>query len=703
MKKPLLLLVILFLAGCTAMPAAALNAIPRGHNARKTLAADDLSSPTPTRTYAPRPTHFPRPTATPTSTATPDPGTPTPATALPTPYHPTLALGGTPLPTAIAAPGIQNYHALSFVAQWGWGIINGAAFTPDGRSFIVGSPYGYAIYSTNSPRSAPRWVPFATPVYYSDLYFSSDGAYLLLESRNNVLKNQVRAFPSGQMAQPPPGLTWLKTTNWAEKNLQSPDGRLELMSSRAFDENYEDELDFELSVREIFSPSSGEQLFALPDKTFYTYYEDYNEPKGCDQLYSSPCGFSTTPKANHPYWAGFAPTSDSLAIIYRPRYLEETNLFSTLRVYHMADGRLLNTIGGKGNPVATFAYAPDGQTLVIGFVNGLVSLWKVGAKDPFFSAQHFNGPILAVEYSPGGAYLFVQRANSVEVRTTSEGALRSRFDAAAFALSPTENILALGRADGTLRLVNFSTGQNIFRIPAHTKKIYALAFSPDGKTIISSGEDCGIRNWAADSGKFLHNFAENIANPYTDPSTETRIFIKFLRYIPGENQLIGWARLSGLVSWNATSGATQYQVVSDEIEFYNSEATPDQLSPHFPEFFRLDSENRIFYLNQVSYDLKTGQMQSLYRPPAGVPAGCYTAGPASQDGKIRFTLGYDQHVGRICVLDADNYRLLRLIELQPAELNEKYPLNWLYLSPRGDHLLVTTTAGAIYVLQVKQP
>jgi WD40 repeat protein len=56
-------------------------------------------------------------------------------------------------------------------------------------------------------------------------------------------------------------------------------------------------------------------------------------------------------------------------------------------------------------------------------------------------------------------------------------------------------------AEGEIKLWNLKTGERITTWRGHTKLITALAFLPDGKTLISAGEDKAIILWDAEQGQ----------------------------------------------------------------------------------------------------------------------------------------------------------------------------------------------------------
>jgi hypothetical protein len=124
------------------------------------------------------------------------------------------------------------------------------------------------------------------------------------------------------------------------------------------------------------------------------------------------------------------------------------------------------------------------------------------------------------------------------------------------------------------------------------------------------------------------------------------------------------------------------------------------LDPHFPEFFDIDLEGERFFINNLEYNMEDGEVMGEYQRPEGLPDNCSYPGPSSADGSLLFTLGYDYLEGQICVLNASNLQLLSRIEVFPPEARYHAYIDWIYVSPTGEYLVVSTYSGVVIVYQI---
>lgn len=610
---------------------------------------------------------------------------------------------GTPVPQERESIGAHNVQRLAKVAQWGRGRIVDVAFAADGRSFVVGSAYGVAIYDMHNVSLPPRWVPFDSPVIYRDLLLSKDGKYIRLDARE---KKQIRNLATGfVVSQDAGGIAWQEPgrglADYGSVSLISPDGIREFESWLTYGV-VEGIYTEEVVSREVHDPKSGNVIYTLSDRVPYITISERTDPEGCDLEYFSTCGNALMAVASAPYRAAFSPNGDTLTVLYRSPSLYHSNRFSTLRIYRAADGALIGLFGSLDQPVESFAYSPDSRTVVVAFVSGFVQLWDIRQRESLFTAWHFGPPIDDLSFSRDGNYLLLQRMGTLEVRRVSDGALRGRYESVAFAASPTDSIVAIADAKGSIRIQELDTGRILHHIQAHRDRVFDLAFSLDGLLLASSGQDCKVQIWDVRTGKFLHDFDETVVNAYADFGADfaSRIFIWYMEFIPHRDQLVGFGSWGTVVSWDMLTGTTHYVIESPPLEYYQGMMT---LKPHFPEYFGIDLANNQFYINNVGYDLDSGEAIGEYQRPEAIPEGCAAVGPVSVDGRLMFTRGYDDLEGQICVLDAQDLHQVQTIQVVPGNVDSYIIVDWLYLSPDGEQLIVNTVDGVIYVFQIVPP
>lgn len=148
-----------------------------------------------------------------------------------------------------------------------------------------------------------------------------------------------------------------------------------------------------------------------------------------------------------------------------------------IRIERAGNGRRLHLLPGHDGAVIALAVSADGKLLASAGTDRQVLLWDVARAELLH-----------------------------EWRDTKALCLALSADGKLLAVGEARDARRVG-ARGGIHLCDAKTGREIQHLPAHGDAVFALAFSPDGKRLLSAGSDNRARLWDTADWKELRQFA----------------------------------------------------------------------------------------------------------------------------------------------------------------------------------------------------
>jgi WD40 repeat protein/tRNA A-37 threonylcarbamoyl transferase component Bud32 len=131
------------------------------------------------------------------------------------------------------------------------------------------------------------------------------------------------------------------------------------------------------------------------------------------------------------------------------------------------------------------------------------------------------------------------------------------------AISPDGKFILSGGDDRTLRLWSIETGEEVRRFPEHEHWVACVAFSPDGGWAASGNYDRIVRLWDVRSGRELHRLHDN------------RQVVVCVAFSPDGTHLLSGGDDRAVMLWDATTGRLLHRLEGHAGPVQAVRFTPD--------------------------------------------------------------------------------------------------------------------------------
>jgi len=402
------------------------------------------------------------------------------------------------------------------------------AFSPDGKRIVTAGLDGIArLWSAESgePLGQPMQHPDLLRTRVSAVAFSPDGRRVLTKSQDGT--ERLWSADSGQPLKQPISDGDVEAFSRYGGRVFSPDGRRVLIGGKD-------------GTARLWSTDSGQPL-GQPMRHADSVLAAAFSPDGQRVLTGTgwlrPTAQLWNADSGEPIGQPMRHEGSVLAVAFSPngRRILTASKDGTARLWSANSGQPLGQPMRHEDSVLAAIFSPDGRRVLTGSLDRTARLWSADSGEPLGQPMRHEQSVPTVAFSPDGQrvltgssdstarlwsadsdqppgqpmqHRFWRRAVNFLRRRASVrhySGMRHEGSVLAVAFSPDGRRVLTGSEDGTARLWSTDSGEPLGQPMPHKDSVLAVAFSPDGQRVLTGAgiKDRTARLWSADSGQLL--------------------------------------------------------------------------------------------------------------------------------------------------------------------------------------------------------
>jgi WD40 repeat protein/uncharacterized caspase-like protein len=399
------------------------------------------------------------------------------------------------------------------------------AFSADGRFALIGTDTNAFLLNAKSGKEIRRFTTGSISI--QSVAFSTDGRLALL------IDNYGKVYKSGA------GRVWDISTGKELRRVQdnvvafSPDGRWVLTSDN--------------QTTQVKNATTGEEIRKLPERAPAEYILDgqyiityadsavlweVNTGKELQRfegnasivwsasvsgdgrfiltgnsdlsahLWDLSAGKETLQFQRHTAWPVVATFSPNNAMVL-------TAGGSEALLWDAATGVALKGFVGHSGQIRALAFSADGRFMVTGSDDKTARIWDVTTGKEIRRLQGFSERVKALALSRDGRFIlsgqnYARFWDATTGKQLKVFSTKGAGDVWAVAFSSDERLVLTGNQDGSAYLYEVATGKLLKQFQGHSSLVLSVAFSPDGKSIVTGADD--VRLWDLATGREIRKF-----------------------------------------------------------------------------------------------------------------------------------------------------------------------------------------------------